>query len=599
MDHAEDDGELVAQDRQRLGDDAPLHECRVDDALGPEQRHPGEGARQYRDPERHEDEAGDPQSVARPRLGHRIGDEIAEEEGQARRLDADAKGRDEDALQRLGFEQPLIIADSRHRIGDADPQDAPERREEQPEQRDEQRQDEQPRDRGAATLCRRTAAGFLSRHPAREVVLDLVVILGVPGGVDRDLPLVVGLVVAVDLLQLRRFHGARRRVGRAVAEQLQELDLALRHQRRGEEVEDGRPARILGQRDDDARRDDAMIPGPGQLALGFAVEHRGAGAPQIAHDNLAVAEELLARRAAAPEEELALVLLEQREGALHVERVELVGLDAGADEHRLERADQPFVERALAREVLEVEIILVAVGHAAAGLLGVVGVDRRVHVVGEAGFEDIFRPHLGLVDLGVVDLLDQVLLAEDRQVIGVAVGAIPHHLAALDLRLDGAGRRLAADDRDLEAAILGEGLAPGLVPGAHGVAAEIADDDLLGLCRGRARAENHRREAERSDGNEKAAAVDLALLEPLNRERGEIRLEMGCCHRKPSSVRYRLTIPRSAIFATEFPPRDVLICAFAAIKYADIAARRSRRIRRTTRHGKESRRRESVAHCRP
>ena len=277
---------------------------------------------------------------------------------------------------------------------------------------------------------------------------------------------------------------------------------------------------------------EAVFPGPGDRALRIALENAGTGVPDVAHDDFAVEEHLLRFGTRLPIDHVVAERLRLGDGAVEIGRIELVAGDAVAQETGFHGAHLVLPHRALARIFLGVEEI--GIGRRLVGKqLLLIGEHEAVGVVGDAVLPRPAFADLGLVDDRIVDLVEQALIAELVAQEAVAVADVPDHRLRFDHRLDLAGERAAAVDAHRNAAVGGEGLAPGLAHAVDSVAAEIGEHDLASLRGSGIRAEDgaqRRGDTGRGQDLEEVAAVEPAGFDFLCGDLGEISLETVFSH---------------------------------------------------------------------
>ena len=228
------------------------------------------------------------------------------------------------------------------------------------------------------------------------------------------------------------------RVGGAVIDMQRQVGLVDGIDRLVEEADRGRQiGRVL----EDAERgalQDALIVGESDLGA-FLGQRADAAVPGHHHVDFPVIEELRRLRARGPpHRDVGLDLLELLEGAVDVERIELVGRDAVGHQRRLERGDRVIAQRAAARELLHVPEIGPAIGRRLRReFLLAVGEHARIELIGHRIGGTIGLGHRGAIrQFREIELFEQALLAAAQAIAGRHVDHIPGRLAAGDLRFD-------------------------------------------------------------------------------------------------------------------------------------------------------------------
>ena len=161
-----------------------------------------------------------------------------------------------------------------------------------------------------------------------------------------------------------------------------------------------------------------------------------------------------------PHRDVGLDLLELLEGAVDVERIELVGRDTVGHQRRLQRGDRVIAQRAAARELLHVPEIGPAIGRGLGRVfLLTVGQHARIELVGHRIRGTIGLGHRGAVrQFREIEFFEQALLAAAQAIAGRHVDHVPGRLAAGDLRFDrgpGVGDAVLVDG---DAKLLGGGI---------------------------------------------------------------------------------------------------------------------------------------------
>ncbi|MHC2882348.1 hypothetical protein ACVI53_005218 [Bradyrhizobium barranii subsp. barranii] len=263
---------------------------------------------------------------------------------------------------------------------------------------------------------------------------------------------------------------------------------ALRLLHGGDGAEGLGAGRIVLRHDPQAGLQKTVLEGVGDAVIGLGSEDVGAGVPQQAHDAFAVPHQALAFGAAVPVEHILLDGSELGEGALDVERIELVERDTVGDQAQLEHGLGILADHAAAGIFLQVEEV--CEGRRLLDLGRVPGEHGGEHVVHDAVLVGELRGDLALVDDAVVDLLQGVARPELGQRRDAAIADVPGDVARLDHCQDLAVEGAAAVQHHA-AALRGEGLHIGFVESLHGGAAVIDHDDLLArLCAGSAGGEH-------------------------------------------------------------------------------------------------------------
>ena len=206
-------------------------------------------------------------------------------------------------------------------------------------------------------------------------------------------------------------------------------------------VEEADRGREIGRILENAERgalQDALIVGISDLGA-FLGQRADAAVPGHHHVDLPVIEELRRLRARGPpHRDIGLDLLELFEGAVDVERIELVGRDTVGHQRGLQRGDRVVAQRAAARELLHVPEIGPAIGRGLCReFLLTVGEHARIELVSHRIRGTIGLGHRGPVwQFREIELLEQALLAAAQAIAGRHVDHVPGRLAAGDLRFD-------------------------------------------------------------------------------------------------------------------------------------------------------------------
>ncbi|MPL93958.1 hypothetical protein SDC9_40106 [bioreactor metagenome] len=301
-----------------------------------------------------------------------------------------------------------------------------------------------PPSRGPEGLGVRRAAQGSLEQPFLEAHVDIGAVLRPPVGIHQH-PVVevIGRQVALEGLA---HPGDRGLVRRAIGHVLGEGDL-LRGL--GEELE--RLHRRLAVLRALRHHPEAGLRGPLRpvdldALLGAADR---ATDPDETHARLAAVEKLLGLRAGVPPHDVVLDRVELLQRALDIQRIELLGGHAVGQQRGLEdAARRVFPHRAHARELLEVEEVLVALRRG--GELGrVIGQNRRLDVRGDAVGAGGAGDELVAVHDRVVDRLEPLGIAVEPEAV-VGDHDVPVDRAAFDHRLQlGVARGAVLTDGDL------------------------------------------------------------------------------------------------------------------------------------------------------